>query len=531
MGGRLTQLIFAVALALPVLARADTISAAPEKVEVVVYRDRPARGADLAREDPDSAHGLALVTETRTVDLPAGRTRLSFEGVADGIIPESAAVEGLPGSLAERNFDYDLLSPGSLIAHLTDQPVHIVRTDRKTGRETSEAATVRAGPDGVVLQTAAGVEALRCSGGPEKLVFDSLPKGLASRPTLSVVTDTPAAGRYQVRVSYLSVRIDWAADYVARISPDGKSLDLTGWITLANHSAASFADAPTAVVAGRLARVPADLPTAAPQHLKTGCWPMGTSHHGVPRPEIPAPPPPPPMALMAPMPAPPGMREEVVVTAQKRTVQTDLGDYKLYSLVEPTTVAAHQVKQVQFLHQAKVGFDPVYRYDVEIGDNGEAPPPDQTIPTRLVLRLKNKAADGLGEALPAGLVSFRQAEPGAPGHELFLGQAGMRDVPVNEPFELNLAQSPEVVVRQEIVSAKQLGWGTDHRRLRAEIAVSLFNHRADAVITEVRQPQAEGLTIVAESLSHDIRDGAPAWRIALAARSETTLTYTVEFDN
>ena len=56
-----------------------------------------------------------MISETREVDLPAGRTRIRFEGVADAIIPASAAVEGLPGAVIERNFDYDLLDPGSLI--------------------------------------------------------------------------------------------------------------------------------------------------------------------------------------------------------------------------------------------------------------------------------------------------------------------------------------------------------------------------------------------------------------------------------
>ena len=39
---------------------------------------------------------------------------------------------------------------------------------------------------GGVLQTAAGIEALRCSGLAETLVYDRVPTGLSARPTLSV---------------------------------------------------------------------------------------------------------------------------------------------------------------------------------------------------------------------------------------------------------------------------------------------------------------------------------------------------------
>jgi hypothetical protein len=48
----------------------------------------------------DCLGGFALVTETRTVSLPAGENRLRFPGVADGIEPASAILAGLPGGVA-----------------------------------------------------------------------------------------------------------------------------------------------------------------------------------------------------------------------------------------------------------------------------------------------------------------------------------------------------------------------------------------------------------------------------------------------
>src|SRR5579862_5201621 len=113
------------ALAWPALA--DVVSSGPEQVAVTVYRDAPTSVARLRDEDAGDASGLAMISETRTLDLPAGRTRIRFEGVADGIIPASAAVRGLPGALVERNFDYDLLDPGSLIEKTVGGAVTIRR--------------------------------------------------------------------------------------------------------------------------------------------------------------------------------------------------------------------------------------------------------------------------------------------------------------------------------------------------------------------------------------------------------------------
>ena len=61
---------------------------------VTVYR-APYR--DSGSIDLDDLNGFALVTETRLVRLPAGVSRVRFEGVADGIEPSSALITGLPG--------------------------------------------------------------------------------------------------------------------------------------------------------------------------------------------------------------------------------------------------------------------------------------------------------------------------------------------------------------------------------------------------------------------------------------------------
>jgi hypothetical protein len=504
-------------------AAADVVSRAPDGVEVTIYRDRPVRTADLADMDQDDPSGLAMITETRTVDLPAGRTRVRFEGVADGIVPQSASVEGLPAAVVERNFDYDLLSPGALIAALVGQPVKVVRTNPKTGKEESETATLRSGPDGVVLQTARGVEALKCSGGPERLVFDHAPEGLADRPTLSVLADVTRPGRYQVRVSYLTVRLDWSADYIARVSPDGTSLALTGWITLANRTAVSFKDAPTAVVAGHLARVPLDLPDIAAKDVQLNCWPMQTTHSGWPQP---VPPPPPPMMA-------PAAVYDLVVTAESRSArvqgapirvqQSELGDYKLYTLAEPTTVAARQTKQVQFLEQPKVRFDTVYVHRVDAW-NGDAPDPDQRQPTTITLRLENKTANGLGQSLPAGNVSVRLQ--GGAG-EFYAGEYGVRDVPVGEPFEIETGQAANVFVQERVVSDTAAG---DRRRITME--VTAFNRKTAPATVEIRHAGGflQGFKVTAESAAHGTKAGDPIWRLPLAAGAQTTLTYTVSFN-
>ncbi len=517
-------LALALALAAPAFARADVVSARADKVAVTIYRDGP-----LDSDEYDDTRGLAFVVESREVDLPAGRSRVKLQGVADGIIPESAAVGGLPGAQVERNFDYDLLGPGSLIARSVGKPVKLVRTNPKTGQASEETAILRSGPDGVVLDFGGGrVEALHCSGAPEKLVFDHAPPDLAATPTLSVLVDAPAPGHYRLTLSYLTVRMNWAADYIARIAPDGKSLSLSGWITLANHTAMSFADAPTAVVAGRLSRVEVDLPDTSTPGVSLSCWPLGNSHH--PSPPQPLPPPPPAYAASPVAAGRAETVEDLVVTAEKRVSETRLGDYRLYSLVEPTTVAARQTKQVAFLEQPKVTFETLYAIMVAGTDSPAVDADAQVGHAETVLRFDNKPERGLGRGLPSGVV--RVLQPGPGGAPLLVGEPALeRDVPVGEPFELKLGEATDVNATQRVTDVK-----VSHRgrttRTRASYEVVVTNAKATPVIAEVRhfRDDVAGFRVTAESDRHGTKAGDPLWRLVLPAGGQRTLTYAVEYD-
>src|SRR3546814_1334243 len=84
------------------------------------------------------------------------------------MIAVSAIGTGLPGGVVQKNRDAALLAPASLLDGSLGNRVHIRRTDGATGKVTEEEAIIHSGAAGaVVLQTAAGYEALRCTGLPE----------------------------------------------------------------------------------------------------------------------------------------------------------------------------------------------------------------------------------------------------------------------------------------------------------------------------------------------------------------------------
>ena len=515
---RLTALSIALALLTgPLMAAAPAqaqISARPDSVALTIYQD-----PNGARGYYDGRSGLALVTEWRTIEVPAGQSKVTFRGVAAGIVPATAALDGLPAQIIERNQDYNLMSPGSIVAAAIGEPVRLVRTNAVTGAETVRTAILRSGPNGVVLEVDGGIEALGCSGEPERIVFDRLPDGLASEPTLSMVVRTKTAGAYKVRLTYLAVGLNWKANYVATVRADGKSLDLTGWITLTNDSASSFTDAPTQVVAGDVARSWRTRATVAYGRSKeSACWPTGlnfaydayadvvvTGNRMERAPMAMAPPPPPPPEP----PPPPAAKAE----------QSELGDYKLYTLPYPTTVAARQTKQLLMLDADGVAFDRVYRFTSWPGATWN--PDQKALPVQLMLRMKNRKESGLGLPLPGGNAMIGQ-ETG--DGRLLAGEFRFENSAVGAPFDLVLQNSAQVQVTPRLVSKTSKG----KRKTQWLYEVEAENTTAAPAAFEWRlQDIGYVYRVTASSVKPVARDGGRVMPVVLAPGEKRTLRYTL----
>ncbi|WP_419814583.1 DUF4139 domain-containing protein [Glacieibacterium sp.] len=495
----LAALVAVMLAAAPALAD-DILVGAPTALAVTIYRD-PVRngggGLDLG-----NLTGFALVTETRRVRLPAGTHRLRFEGVADGILSQSAVIAGLPQGVVEKNRDARTLSPASLVAAALGQHVTLRRTDPATGRKREISATVVSGPEGGVLfRTSEGVEALRCSALPETLVFDAVPAGLSDRPVLSVVATSRRAVDAVVTLAYLARGFDWTANYVARVAPDGRTLDLTGWITLANGGSGSLSKARTQVVAGKVERDYASLNATTPRRadrLFASCWPWDTTSTApVIEPDQGFPPPPPaPMAMMAPVPG----AADIVVSGARRE---ELGDLKLYTVPERVTVAAHAQKQLLLIDKPGVPFSVLHRIDI-------VPTGNRSGTATILVRMKNDAAAGLGEPLPGGQVAVLET---VAGRSMLVGQNRLRDTAVAEKIEIAVGRSNDLRFRQVALA------GGSHE-------IRLTNARAEAATVEVRIRGDDSRLVDAVPALRRI-DGDEVFAVVVPAEGETVLRYRI----
>ena len=500
------RFVLIAALLFPAALKAQAVvtSPAPERVAVTVYRD-PDRG--LQPLNLQWLGGYALVNETRRVRLPAGESELRFEGVTSGIVPQSAIVTGLGEAVIEKNRDARLLSPGALLDASLGERLHLKRTSKATGKMREQDAVVRATSDGVVLQTADGIEALRCTGLPETLSASRVPVGLSAKPTLSVRVRSPRPVDRTVTLSYISNNFDWQANYVAELSPSGDRMKLFAWMTLANGDQTGLADAQTQAVAGNLNRQRVWVDPGEARPITISCWPQGTTSdiaEEPPRiaeeitvtgrramgPPPPAPPPPPAMR---------GERDDGYMAQEER-----LGDVRLYRVPIEVTVAAHSQKQIALLSQPSVRVTSVLRYDVRLGEFGDEP-------LQRVLITNNEASDGLGLPLPAGEVAlFGQRG----NRRILIGQGRIHDYTLGEKVEIPVGNAIGVRARQSI-----------ERRAGADdiFHVTLTNDLPSAQVAEVR---LAGLA-KAENVNLASPDGGKVWRVTVPANGSAELRYSI----
>jgi hypothetical protein len=514
-----------IAASAAVSAASEVLAQPPADLMVTVYR-APYR--DSGSISLDYLNGFALVTETRLIRIPAGLSRIRFEGVADGIEPSSAIITGLPGRVVEKNRDARLLSPAALIASALGKPVELLRTNRKTGTLQRLSGTILSDAGGgVVFKTQEGIEALRCSGLPETFSFEPA-ADLSARPTLSVEIQSPSAVTRQVTLSYLARGFDWAADYTATLSQDGRHLDLGAWVTLANSNSVGFATAHVQVVAGKVNRENGEVePIDVGGPILAQCWPRGSTSDQ-------------PMILRrnsrelmfklsANAPAPAAMSfAEVVVTGAKKVQQEQLGDLKLYRVPERTTLASRQSKQVRLMDQSDIPVNVVYGADLATGRSES----ESTGPARRLLRTKNDAANHLGLPLPSGTVAVYTSYE---NERLLEHESGLRDIAVDEDVEIDMGESSDVRTsatpeKRSIDSPAELlplvpGVALRSVKVDDVMRVEVSNARAAAIDFELRLRLPEGARIVRSDHPLETKNGRPIFRFKVPANQTVAVRF------
>ena len=419
---------------------------------------------------------LALVRDTRQLSLPAGESRLAFADVSAQIRPETARLYGTTQVL-EQSFDFDLLTPETLLEKYVGREVGLVRTHPTTGDERVE--------QGTLLSVAGGQAVFRFGdrietagpNAPWRFVFPDVPANLRERPTLTMLVDDAEQGPTELELAYLTGGLSWQADYVATLAEGGEQMDLAGWVTLTNSSGVGYEDAQVQLLAGDVNQVR----QMTRERMRT-------------------------MAMAEP--------------ATADVERESLFEYHLYTLPRTTTLLDRQTKQVAFLQGQEVPLEREYRVAVHAampsGQDGRT-----RLPVRTVLAFRNQAP-ALGEPLPAGVLRFYQRDSG--GRAQFIGESLIQHTPEGERVEAELgaafdlsADARQTDLRRGYGEERETAWEVRLRSAKeAPVTVSVVaSFPGEWMVVDESQPHAR------------LNAQSAQWRVEVPAQGEATVTYRV----
>lgn len=433
---------------------------------------------------------LALIREQRRVALDAGENVLALREVSAALRPETALLKNLSHpkgfSVREQNFDYDLLSPQKLLEKYVGRKVQVVRSHPQTGAETLIEAEVLAANSGIVLRLGNQIE----TGIPGRIVYPDVPANLRDRPTLVVTLQSGASAPQLLELSYLSGGLSWQADYVAELNAGDDRLDLSGWVTLANQSGASYRNARLQLVAGDVHRVQEEL--AGRRDLVA--------------------------------------KEMMVASAAPQLAQESLFEYHLYTLPRPTTLAENQTKQVALLGAGGI---PVAKEYLLAGQDyyyrsryGQL---EEKRKVAVFIEFANREQAGLGLPLPRGVVRVYKKDQA--GNAQFVGEDRIDHTPKNEQVRLYLGDAFDVSASRKQTEFKQLG-SPEQPLYESAFEIVLHNARSEAVTVKVQEPLPGDWEMLQESHPHTKQSATGAlWQIKVPAEGSATLSYRLRVKN
>ncbi|MGI6209331.1 MAG: DUF4139 domain-containing protein [Anaerolineae bacterium] len=437
--------------------------------------------------------GVALVKDTRTLDLVEGVQSVTITDVAERLDPTSVHFRSLTDPagtvVLEQNFEYDLVGPERLLSKYVDQRIQVITEDG-----TVHQGTLLSGAGDLILRDDEGQVTVIRRDSVRDFTFPSLPEGLITRPSLVWLLDSSQSGTQQVEIAYLTNGIGWQANYVILLAQDASSLDLDGWVTLTNNSGATYTNARLKLIAG-------DINRALPQAMDTG---IVKEEMAAPRP----------MATPA-------------------VEQRGFFEYHLYEVQRPVTIRDRQQKQVEFVTATGVPARRFYVYDGAPGYGywgGLMDDPGYGANTgvsqvRTMLSFQT-GEEGVDAQLPRGVIRVYQED--VDGSPLLLGEDSVDHTPKGEEVQLYIGDAFDIVGERVQTDFRRLG----DRVIEESYRITLRNHKEEAVEVRVVEHlfRWSDWEIIQETAEHTELDAQQVeWRMQVPADGESTIEYTVRY--
>ncbi|HEV2419388.1 MAG TPA: DUF4139 domain-containing protein [Terriglobia bacterium] len=433
--------------------------------------------------------GAAMVRDTRRVDIPQGTIQLKFSDVARDLLPDSVQADSPQLTLLQQTYAYDLLNPNSLLQAYVGKTVTAVIVRRRNGSDVEEPiqATVLAGSPTPVLLIDGKIETgLHV----DHYIFPSVPPNLSAKPSLLLLLRNQLAGEQNIKVSYFTNGLSWAANYVLKVGSDWKTADLSARAAINNRSGVDYRGTDLQLIAGEVRRI------AEGTGYGNASGMGGGTYAGAPRGRVL-------MQAAAPPPSQP------------------FAGYHVYTLQQPVDLPNNNLKQVTLIEPKHIQISRIYEVSGQVYYN-QGVEQDAILDTPVELRVKfeNQKANSIGMPLPAGVVRVYKND--AQGRQQLIGEDQLRDTASDETVMLDLGNAFDVTEKGKQTDFKRLG----PRETEASYEITLRNHQSQAIVVNVNEPFNGDWQILSSSLPYTKTSSTSArFDVPVPADGETLLKY------
>lgn len=440
----------------------DTEGLAPNETQVTVYNQ-----------------DLALVKESRELDLTDGYNQVKYQDVPSKINPASVIFKDLTNpetEVLEQTYEFDLVSQAKLLEKYLDEEITVFSNIENGIKEyTGKLLSYK---DGVMLDTGSGIVSIKDI---QSLEFSRLPEGLITKPTLVWSLFAEKSGLRNVLTTYLTGGMTWKADYVAKVNQEDNAVDLKGWTTINNTSGTSYPNATLKLVAG-------DVNVVTPPE------PQKMYYEDM---EAPA----------------------MAVRGGGGFAEEEFFEYHLYTLGRKTNLKDNQQKQISLLNSKGVSVNKQLVYQSSKAWDK----------VRVMLETENSEEKGLGMPLPKGVIRVYKED--SEGHLQFIGEDQIDHTPKDEEIEIFLGNAFDVTVEKTTQESQRTGGLLEFggRCQLQDIEIEFSNHKEEDVdIKVIEEWYAPDISIVDSNYEPEKEDEYTyVFMVPVKADSENTLKYTI----
>ena len=456
---------------------------------------------------------LSLVREERTLVLPRGTGAVIVPDIPATIDGTSLHFRSITApdavKVLEQSYQYDLVHQAKLLEKYVGKQIELVRVDPATDKEYSVPARLLstgfssqqgypggyAALGGMIVEINGKIE-LNPGG---RVVLPGLTEGLILKPRLEWLVASNKEGKHDVEISYLAGGLSWVCNYVALLDKSDAKLDLTAWVTITNNSGTTFKDAGLKLVAGDVNLVKEQFAG----QMKA-------------------------------------MRAQVAEfdAAAPQFKQSDLFEYKLYSLQRRTNINASETRQIELTSGRDVAARKVFLYDGladqwhywrnnysyrSQGSFGQESNPKVGV----YMTFKNEEAGGLGIPLPKGIVRVYKRDDD--GREQFIGEDQIDHTPKDEEVRLYLGNAFDLVGERAQKEFKSYANG---RVVEETIEVKVRNHKkesAEVLVYEHPWRWSQWEIVNSSSRWTKVDQSTLKFPVTVAADGQATVRYTIRY--